>query len=186
MRFIMDSWTFNKISGAVLGTLLLVLGLGNLSGILFHVEKPDHEKPGYKVEVVEEAVAEGGTPVAATSFPDLMAKADATKGMKQFNACKSCHNPEKGAVTKTGPALWDVVERPIGSFPGFTYTAGFTEKASEKWTYENLNAFLTAPKAFMKGTKMAFGGIKNDAKRADLIAYLASLSDAPKPFPPAQ
>ena len=76
-----------------------------------------------------------------------------------------------------------MVERKIGSAAGYAYSEGATAKAAEAWTYDNLNAFLTNPKGFIGGTKMAFGGIKNDTKRANLIAYLASLSDAPKPFP---
>ena len=183
----MDSWTFNKISGAVLGTLLLVLGLSNLSGILFHVDKPNPEKPGFFVEVAEAAVVEGGeTPAAAKSIGLLLASADAAKGMTESKACAACHVFDKGGANKTGPALWDIVERQKASAGGFAYSEGLKATAADKWTYENLNTFLTAPKAYVKGTKMAFGGIKNDAKRANLISYLASLSDAPKPFPPAQ
>jgi cytochrome c len=183
----MDSWTFNKISGAVLGTLLLVLGLGNLSGIIFHHDKVDPEKPGYRVEVAEAAPAEGGGEAAAPKpIGVLLASANAENGVKEAKACAACHKFEKGGANGTGPALWDIIERPKASTAGFAYSEGLKAMAADKWTYENLNAFLLAPKAYVKGTKMAFGGIKNDAKRADLIAYLASLSDAPKPFPPAQ
>jgi cytochrome c len=183
----MDSWTFNKISGAVLGTVLLVLTLSNLSGILFHVEKPSKDKPGYLIAVAEAETPGGGeTPVEAKPIGVLLASADAANGMKQFGACKSCHQPQKGGANGTGPALWDIVERPKASAAAFAYSEGLKAMSADKWTYENLNTFLTAPKAYVKGTKMAFGGIKSDAKRADLIAYLASLSDAPKPFPPAQ
>jgi cytochrome c len=183
----MDSWTFNKISGAVLGTLLLVLGLGNLSGIIFHHDKVDPEKPGYRVEVAEAAPAEGGGEAAAPKpIGVLLASANAENGVKEAKACAACHKFEKGGANGTGPALWDIIERPKASTAGFAYSEGLKAMSADKWTYENLNAFLLAPKAYVKGTKMAFGGIKNDAKRADLIAYLASLSDAPKPFPPAQ
>jgi cytochrome c len=185
----MDSWTFNKISGAVLGTLLLVLGLSNLSGILFHIEKPSKDKPGYLIEVAEAATpegGEGGAPAEAKPIGVLLASADAAKGQAEAKACASCHTFEKGGADKTGPHLWDVVERTKASAAGFAYSEGLKAMAADKWTYENLNAFLLAPKAYVKGTKMAFGGIKNDEKRANLIAYLASLSDAPKPFPPAQ
>lgn len=183
----MDSWTFNKISGAVLGTVLLVLTLSNLSGILFHVEKPDKEKPGYFIEVAEAAPTEGGEGAEpAKPIGVLLASADVTKGAAGAKACAACHKFEKGGANGTGPALWDIVERQKASVGEFAYSEGLKAMAADKWTYDNLNAFLLAPKAYVKGTKMAFGGIKNDAKRADLIAYLASLSDAPKPFPPAQ
>ena len=87
-------------------------------------------------------------------------------------ACAACHDFTKGGANKTGPALYDVVERPVAAHEGFAYSDGAKAKAAEKWTYDNLNAFLKAPKKFMPGTKMAFGGIGNDKKRADLIAYL--------------
>ncbi len=181
----MNSWTFNKISGAVLGTALLVLGLQNLSGSLFHVQHPAEDKQGFLIETAaaEEAAAAGAGAEAAVSLGTLLAAADATKGAAISKACAACHNFEKGAANKTGPLLYNVVERPIASAPEFAYSEGAKSKSAEKWTYDNLNTFLKAPKKFLVGTKMAFGGIGNDKKRADLIAYLASLSDAPKPFP---
>ena len=89
----------------------------------------------------------------------------------------------KGGANKTGPALWDIVERAKASHEGFAYSEGAKAQSAEKWAYENLDKFIKNPKGYMPGTKMAFGGVKNDKKRADIIAYLASLSDAPKPFP---
>jgi cytochrome c len=179
----MDSWTFNKIAGAVLGTALLVLGLENFSGAIFHSEAPDKEKPGFLIEVAAAEEAAGGEAAAVVSVGTLLATADAAKGANVAKACAACHNFEKGGANKTGPALYDVVERPIASHEGFAYSEAAKGKSAEKWTYENLNAFLIKPKGYIAGTKMSFGGIKNDKKRADLIAYLASLSDAPKPFP---
>ena len=180
----MNSWQFNKMAGAVLGTGLLVLGLQNLGGIVFHPTAPSEEKPGFKIEVAEAAEANtGGAAVAAVPLAQLLAKADAKKGAEVANACKACHDLSKGGPNKTGPNLWDVVERDMGKHDAFTYSDGMMAMAAQKWTYENLNKFLMAPKEFVKGTKMGFGGLKNDAKRADLLAYLQSLSDAPKPFP---
>ena len=180
----MDSWTFNKIAGAVLGTGLMVLALQNVSGILFHHEAPSIEKPGFMIAVAEAAApATGGEAAPAVSIGTLLAAADPAKGLGEAKACNACHLFQKGAGKKTGPELYNVVERQIASVAGFEYSKGAKEKSAEKWTYENLNTFLKAPKAYIKGTKMSFGGIPNDKKRADLIAYLASLSDAPKPFP---
>jgi cytochrome c len=180
----MSDGNFNKIAGAVCGTGLLVLVLQNLGGIIFHPEKPSEEKPGFKIEVVEALeAATTGDAAAALPLPALLAKADAKKGAEVAKACLSCHNLEKGAANKTGPALWDVVERDSGKHEGFGYSEAMLARAGAKWTYEDLNKFITAPGEYVKGTKMKFGGIKNDAKRADLLAYLQSLSDAPKPFP---
>lgn len=181
----MNSWTFNKIAGAVLGTALLVFGLKGVTGLIYQPHAPSHEKPGFAIEVAEAGTAGGGEAAgeAPKSIGALLAAADAAKGAAEAKACAACHDFTKGGPNKTGPGLWDVVERKIASHEGYAYSEGATAKASEAWTYENLNAFISNPKGFMAGTKMAFGGVKNDAKRANLIAYLASLSDAPKPFP---
>jgi cytochrome c len=180
----MNSWQFNKIAGAVLGTGLLVLGLQNLSGAVFHAERPSEEKPGFKIEIAETAeAAPSGEAAAAVPLAALLAKADPKKGAEVAKACLACHDFAKGGPNKTGPNLWDVAERDMGKHEGFAYSPGMLAMAGQKWTYDNLSKFITAPKEFVKGTKMGFGGIKNDAKRADLLAYLQSLSDAPKPFP---
>jgi cytochrome c len=177
----MDSFEFNKIAGALLGTALAVFGLSTLSGIIYHAETP--EKPGF---VIAEAEAETGGGEAAGGevkpIGALLASANAEKGASGAKTCLGCHAFEKGGANKTGPGLWDVVERGVGSSAGFGYSEALAGKASEKWTYDNLNAFLKDPKKWAPGTKMAVK-ISNDQKRADLIAYLASLSDSPKPFP---
>ncbi|MCA0433798.1 MAG: cytochrome c family protein [Proteobacteria bacterium] len=179
-----DSWTFNKIAGAVLGTALLTLGLGQLGAAIYHPNEPSEEHPGFKVDVAEAGeAAGGGTDAPALSLGALLAAADPKKGATEAKACIACHDFSKGGVVKTGPDLWDIVDRPKAHFAGFEYSAGLQAMSSENWTYENLNTFLTNPAAYVKGTKMGFGGIKNDAKRANLLAYLATLSDAPKPFP---
>lgn len=179
----MDSFEFNKIAGAVLGTALLVLGLKNFGSELFHTEAP--EKPGMLIEVAETQPADGGggTVAPTLSIGTLLAKADATKGAGIAKACLACHNVNKGGANKVGPQLWNIVERPIGAVEGFTYSEAFKAMASKSWTYEDLNAWLKAPKVFIAGTKMSYAGVKKDTDRADLIAYLASLSDSPKPFP---
>jgi cytochrome c len=180
----MDSFEFNKIAGAVLATALVVFGLKELSGIIYHSETP--EKPGFVIEVAEatetpsEAPAEG---VPAVSIGTLLASADPAKGLGAAKPCLACHDFKKGGPNKVGPNLWDIVERGIASHEGFSFSDGMKARTAEKWTYENIDAFLKNPKAAVKGTKMAFAGVKKDQVRADLIAYLASLSDAPRPFP---
>lgn len=180
----MSDGTFNKIAGAVCGTGLLVLLLQNAGGAIFHPTAPSEEKPGFKIEVAEGQETGGGTAeAAAVPLAALLAKADAAKGAEVANACKACHDFAKGGPNKTGPDLWDVVEREMGKHEGFAYSEGMAAMAGQKWSYENLDKFIKAPKEFVKGTKMGYGGLKSDAKRADLLAYLQSLSDAPKPFP---
>ena len=175
---------FNKIAGAVLGTALLVLGLNQAKNIVYHSPVP--EKPGFAIEVAQQGGgnAGGGEAAAPTeSLGALLAKADPAKGQQQSKACLACHVFDKGGPNKTGPDLFDVVERPIASHEGFSYSDSMKEHSGDKWTFENLNKFITNPKSFAPKTKMTFGGIKRDAARADLLAYLRTLSDSPKPFP---
>jgi cytochrome c len=178
----MDSFVFNKFAGAFLGTALLVFGLGEAKNIVYHSSAP--EKPGFAIEVAETGgETTGGGETATESLGTLLAKADPAKGQAQAKACLACHVFEKGGPNKTGPDLWDVVDRPIAAHEGFAYSDSLKEHASDKWTFENLNKFISNPKSFAPKTKMTFGGVKRDQARADLLAYLRSLSDSPKPLP---
>lgn len=180
----MNSFEFNKIAGAVLGTALVVFGLNQVRSMIYHSAAP--EKPGFAIEVAEKGGGEagaGGGEVAKESLGALLAKADPVKGQAQAKACLACHVFDKGGPNKTGPDLWDVVERPIASHEGFTYSDDIKSHSGDKWTFENLNKFITNPRSFAPKTKMTFGGIKRDAARADLLAFLRTLSDSPKPLP---
>ena len=178
----MESFEFNKIAGAVLGTGLLVLGLKNLGSEVFHGVEP--EKAGFAIAVADTQGKDAGVPAAAAEpLPVLLAKADKDKGMATAKACAACHDFSKGGPNKVGPNLWDVVERPMGTAANFTYSDGFKAMGAKPWGYDDLNTWLKMPKEFIKGTKMAFGGIGNEQDRANVLAYLATLSDAPKPFP---
>ena len=177
----MNSFEFNKTAGALLATGLLVLGLKNFGSELFKTEAP--EKPGYAIEVAQAATTAGAADVKSEPLPVLLAKADVSKGMAGGKACAACHNFEKGGANKVGPHLWDIVGRKMGSVNDFTYSDGFKAMGDKPWDYDALNAWLKAPKEFIAGTKMAFGGIRNDQDRANVIAYLNSLSDAPQPLP---
>jgi len=179
----MSSFEFNKIAGAVLATALMVFGLNSLSGVIFHSESP--EKPGYAIEVAEAGSGEqpAGGEEPAVSLGTLLASADAAKGQSVAKACGACHDFAKGGPNKVGPNLWGVVGRKYGSAPGFAYSEAMAAKSAEDWSYEALDAFLRAPKEAVAGTKMAYGGLKKDKDRADLLAYLATLSDSPLPFP---
>ena len=181
----MNSFEFNKIAGAVLGTALVVFGLNSLSDTIYHSENP--EKPGYMIEVAEAATGgeatAGGAEQPAVSVGTLLASADPAKGLAVAKACAACHDFTKGGPNKVGPNLWGVVMRKPGTHDGFAYSPAMAAKSGEDWTYEALNDFIAHPKEAIPGTKMAYGGLKKDADRANLIAYLATLSDASVPFP---
>lgn len=184
----MDSFELNKIIGAILGTLLFVMGVGFLAEAVYH---PIEDRgPGLSLPEPEVA-AEGGPaePAAPTvSLGTLLASADASAGETAVRKCQSCHNFAEGAGNKQGPELYGVVGRLEGSHPGFAYSEVMLEHkaAGDVWSYENLNAFITSPKTYAPGTKMTFAGVKDPVERANILTYLQTLSPSPVPFPPPE
>ena len=179
----MDSFELNKIAGAVLATLLVTLGLNIFSGIIF-APRPAGDA-GYALPVpAEEAAPQGAeAPAAQTEpLPVLLASADVAKGQASVRKCTSCHTVEKGGANRVGPILYDVIGRPKASLAGFGYSAALKGKGGE-WTFDDMNAFLQNPKGYAPGTIMAFAGLGSAKERADVIAYLRTLADSPKPLP---
>ena len=175
--------------GALLGTVFVLMSVSIASEGIFHSEAP--EKEGFTI-VAEEAAggeaAGGGEEAKGTPIATLLASADAAAGETVFKKCTSCHTGDKGGANKAGPNLFGLVERPVASHEGFGYSAAmkdFSQGGSVTWTFENLNHFLTAPKKFIAGTAMGFAGIKKEDERANLIAYLRTLSDSPVALPSA-
>ncbi len=184
----MNSFEFNKIIGAILGTVFVVFSISLISDSLFATHSP--EKEGFAIVAAEPeagAAGEAAAPAGPEPVSPLLASADVGAGEALFKRCAACHTGEKGGANKIGPNLWDIVERPVASHEGYAYSAAMKEHAGVRptWDYEHLNEFLTAPKAVVRGTAMNFPGIKAVGDRANLIAYLHTLSDAPKPLPAA-
>ena len=134
-------------------------------------------------QTAEAAPADEAAPAAEDSIMALLATADVAKGEKQAKKCKSCHSFEEGGADKVGPNLWDVVNQPIANNEGYKYSDALTSKSGETWSYENLDGYLSNPKGWAPGTKMSFAGVKKLQQRADLVAYLRSLSGNPAPLP---
>ncbi|MFD0938448.1 c-type cytochrome, partial [Methylobacterium trifolii] len=178
----MDSFELNKVAGAVLGALLFAAGSGFVAELIYHPKPAGNA--GYDLP---EPQAETAAPEAAKVEPIAvrLASASAEKGQGGTKACQACHSFEKGGPNKVGPDLYDVVERKKAGHEGFEYSAGLKEKGGT-WTYDDLDQFLTSPKAYVKGTKMAFAGIAAPQERANVIAYLRTLSESPKPLPAAE
>lgn len=177
----MSSFELNKIAGAFLGALVLALGLRALSGEFF--SHPKLPAVGHATVAGHgmHGASTAGT-VQITPLADRLVAADAGKGAQGTKACQSCHTFAKDGAAKSGPPLYGIVERPIASVPGFAYSAALEAK-SGNWTFEALDRFLADPKGYANGTKMTYAGERDPGKRADIIAYLDSLSDDPRTLP---
>ena len=179
----MDSFEINKIVAAVLLVALLVIGIGKLSNVIFYVEKP--EKPGYAVEVQQASTSTTAAATAEDKTVDiaaLMALGDVNAGEKIFKKCVACHSINQGGANKIGPALYNVVGRKIGGVADYKYSKAFVEYGKE-WNFEELNGFLIKPSKWIKGTKMAYAGLRKEEDRASIIKYLNQNSDSPLPLP---
>ena len=178
----MNSFELNKVLGALLGTCLILVAMHIAAGAIFTPEKP--AKPGYEVAVKEAQPQAGAAPAApaAVSIDTRFASAAAQRGAEVAKQCQPCHNFQEGQGPKIGPDLYAVVGRKIASAPGFNYSSALKSK-NGTWDFNTLNTWLTKPTAYAPGTAMTFAGLSNDKQRADVIAYLDTLSPNPVPLP---
>ena len=180
----MDSFEWNKIIGAVLGTAIFIFVVRQVAEVIYEPEVP--AKPGYVVEGVVESSASGATaaPVAEV-MPDwgtVLPAADVAAGKTVSVKCEQCHDLSKGGPNKIGPNLYGVVDRPRASHPGFDYSGAMKSK-SDPWTYDELFKYLKSPQSYVPGTKMTFAGLPREQDRINLIAYLRSNADSPAAIP---
>ena len=180
----MDSFELNKIIAAVLMVALIVIGIGKLSDVIFHVEKP--KTPGYAVDVeqavVTKAQASSETTMEKIDMAALMALGDLATGEKVFKKCAACHSIVKGGKNNIGPALYNVVGRKVGAVSDYKYSKALSGYEKE-WSFEELNGYLIKPAKWIKGTKMAFAGLRKEKDRASVILYLNENGDNPLPLP---
>jgi len=182
----MDSWEWNKIAGAVLGTLMFVLIVKFTADAIF--EAPAPSKPGYVVEGVPEANANSAATAAPAEeklpdFGTVLPTADIGAGKEISARCEQCHDLSKGGPNKIGPNLWGVVGRARASHPGFDYSSAMMA-SHDVWSFGDLFRYLKSPQAMVPGTKMSFAGLRSEQDRVNLIAYLRTQSDSPLPIPP--
>ena len=179
----MDSFELNKIVAAVLLVALLMIGLGKLSNVIFHVDKP--ETPGYAVEVDQASLISTSSTEQIEEIIDIaaiMSSGDASSGEKIFKKCAACHSIAKGGKNKIGPALYNVVGRKIGEVADYKYSKALAAYGKE-WNFEELNGFVINAAKWIKGTKMAYAGLRKEKDRASVIKYLNQNSDNPLPLP---
>jgi cytochrome c len=173
----------NKIAAAILTAGIIGAGANVFSHILYSPH--ELEEPVYRVEAAASAAptAEAAGAAEAKPIGELLASANPKAGEAVAKKCASCHDFGKGGANKIGPGLYGVVNRPIASHEGFSYSEALSGKKGEPWDYDHLNSFLTSPKDYAPGTKMAFAGLSKDSDRANVIAYLRTLADQPAPLP---
>ena len=179
----MDNLKTNKILAGFLLAGLLAMGGGKIAEIL--VPHQELDENAYPIEIKQ--VADNGkntAPIDAGPEPilALLASADIDAGIKVAKKCTACHEFDADGKNKTGPMLWNIVDASKGMKDGFNYSDALVSMGGA-WDYNALNAFLYKPKAYIKGTKMNFAGLKKPSDRANMIAYLRSLSDAPVDLP---
>lgn len=179
----MDSTEVNKGMAAILVAGIAYFLSGWIGATLVHDTKPDHEV--LKIEGAALATT-AAAPEKAEPLPPiapLLAKADVATGESTTKKlCVSCHTFTEGGKPGVGPNVYGVVGAVRGHMEGFNYSAAIKGKPGT-WTYDDLNAWLAKPAVYAPGTRMTFVGIKSAEQRADVIAYLRTLSHSPVPLP---
>lgn len=181
----MGNFEFNKIFAAILTAGIVAMLSGFISGKLVHPH--ELEKPVIEIDTAAlESGATGKPAVDPTAEPilALIAAADIERGKKLSKACAACHTFDKGGANRTGPNLYGIVNRAIGSSAGFAYSDTMATMGGN-WDYQSLNKLLWKPKKFVPGTKMNYAGMKKPNDRAAMVAWLRTLSDAPVALPSA-
>ena len=182
----MSSFEWNKIIGAVLVTLLAIKTFDIVGDGIVHPQPL--EKNVYVVAGAAQAApttpgaAVGSAVKTIEPIAPLLASANADTGKKAAQKCATCHTFDKGGPNRVGPNLWGVVNADHGHAAGFAFSDAIKKKEGP-WNYEALNQFIANPKGYVPGTKMAFAGVARAQERADIIAFLRTLSDAPAPLP---
>ena len=181
----MDSFEINKIIGAILLTALIVIGIGKFTDAIFHVEKP--KESAYKIEGLDTVQASNASETDTKveekiDIGQLLALGDLAHGQKVFKKCSACHMIASDGKNMIGPNLWGVIGRQAGSIGDYKYSKAMIAYGKQ-WTFEEMNSYLIKPQAYIKGTKMAFAGLRKEKDRASVIKYLNQNSDNPLPLP---
>lgn len=177
-----DSLLVNKIAAGVLTAGLVLWGANRLADIFVSSEAP--EKPAIALAALPSAAPVAVVSNVLESIVPLLAGADVAKGEAFVQQqCSACHTLNAGGANGVGPNLYGVVGGPMFAHAGFTFSSAAKGKAKGNWNYDNMNEWLASPSHFDPGTAMSYSGIKNTQTRADVVAYLRTLSASPLPLP---
>ena len=178
----MNSFEINKIIAAIILTIVIVFGVNKLADVIYYVKAP--ESNTYNIVTETKEISKGDTVKTGgdINISALLALGNIDHGKMIFKKCAACHSASKSGGNKIGPALWGVIGRKAGSISDYKYSkamSGF----GKIWNFEGMNSFLIKPKDYVKGTKMAYVGLKKEKDRASIILYLNEQSDSPLPLP---
>ena len=176
----MDSFEINKIVAALLVVFIVIFGIGKISDIVFLVDKPSTS--AYKLEASTATGEQKSNTNNSVDIAALLAMGNLDDAKKVWKKCSACHSIKKGGKNKIGPALYNVLGRNVAALGDYKYSKALVEYG-KTWTFEEMNSFLAKPQAYIKGTKMAFAGLKKEEDRASIILFMNQNSDNPLPLP---
>ena len=174
----------NKIIVSIIFAVILVIGINKVTDVIFYVKKP--EKSAYQVATVTTVASTTSAEADSVSSESenimaLFASTTGVEGEKVFKKCAACHSIKEGGANKIGPALWGVLGRTAGTIPDYKYSKAMAAHG-KNWSFEEMNGFLIKPKEWIKGTKMAFAGLKKAKDRAAIILYMNENTNNPLPL----
>lgn len=176
----MNSFELNKIAGAVLFAMLIVMGIREVNNIVNH--EPEVVVKGYNVPGVEATEDAGAEAPKVEPLAVLLARGSADEGAKVFKKCMACHTIEQGGANRVGPNLYDTMGSRFAHIDGFNYSDAMKNHGGN-WTYEDMDHWLANPRAFIPGNKMGFAGLPDAQDRADVILYMRANTANPPPLP---
>ena len=173
----MNGFEINKIVAAIIFTVLVVFGIEKITDLIFYVKKPSQAAYIVEAPTIQKASSESSGS-GSLDIKALLALGTIEHGQKIFKKCCASHVLAKGGKNKIGPVLYGVMGRKSGAVSDYKYSKALIAYA-KVWSYEEMNGFLIKPTAHIKGTKMAFAGLKSEKDRASVMLYMNSMSDNP-------
>jgi len=182
----MSGFEINKILASIIVAIIIFVIIGLVGNFVVKINYDESQITAYKIDIPE-ASADSSTQTSTNdkmveSISLLLAGASLEQGEKIFKKCGACHSYKKDSKSKIGPNLWNLINKQKASVSGFAYSKALSDYGG-KWTFEELNRFLYKPKEYIKGTKMAFAGLKKEKDRASVILFMNQNSDNPLPLP---